>query len=405
MLACLLLALAAVPVDGAHGLSGWLVDPDGVRIEGAVLLFEPLDGQPPARFAADPTDAAGAWTLEGLAPGRWRPSLRHFGPSLGEVRFEPQELVVPSLPVRLEAAVVHVTLVTELRGGWFCMQLPGRSPSGDLEGGEVLWPMKRLSPLLFRPGARAVVGSWSNRRGLVEREFELPAEGGRWGWRVPIPELPPESPRGTVEVRVPRLSTTGRLGLSVLAPRSRFELERHGTDGIDPRGWRFDLRLPPGQYVLRIGDSEMRGGCGMDQGWDRHVARPIEVPIAVDARSHQQLDLAWPVSLRPKLAFDAPDALEVFVWELDARGAPVRPVAWEPLSASTPALRDHTWVPGRAHFTREPLPVGRVRLLAGAEGFAPREFELDLVDGVPFQARIELLPLGLPAGPSAVDDP
>jgi hypothetical protein len=82
------------------------------------------------------------------------------------------------------------------------------------------------------------------------------------------------------------------------------------------------------------------------------------------------------------------------VWELDAEGRLTRPVGCEPQARGL-VLGDLLAWPsdGHAHSAREPLPLGRVRLVAGADGFAPRTFELELVEGLPCSARIELAAL------------
>lgn len=385
MVAALLLSLLALP----DTLSGWLVDPDGVPIEGATLILAPLDGQPPARFAAGPTDASGAWMLDGLAPGRWRPSLRHFGPSLGAVHVSPQELIVPSVPQRLEVSVVRVSIEAgpELA---FCVQVPDRERT--LESGERLPDTHGGRTWFVRRDARSVVGLWSERKGLVEVELgPWPDDPRSVRPRPSLPEIEPEP--GRVELIVPR-PTGVRIGLSLLAPKSRLELGRVDTE-VGPHGPGsrvFRLLLPPGDYLLRVDEPDPMSTClaGLESTWERRSLRAIEVTVHVASGSRQRLERNWDVGVRPKLRFDAWGASSVFLWELDEHGRIARPVGCEPHARGLVLGGLLAWPDGVAHAAREPLPVGRMRLIAGAEGFAPREFELDLVEGVPCEARIEL---------------
>jgi hypothetical protein len=385
VLAGLLLSLLTLPGT----LSGWLVDPDGVRIEGAVLDFEPLDGQPPARFAADPTDASGAWTMDGLAPGRWRPSLRRIGPGVGAVHFWPAELLVPSLPRRLEVSVAHVSIDAGPEIA-FCVQAPDRERT--LERGERLPDLHGGRNWLVRRDARSVVGLWCRRRGLAEVELRLGFDDP-WGacLRPSLPQV--QSPPGRVELIVPR-ATGVSVELALLAPRSRHELERVDAE-LGPSGPTsrvFRLTLPPGDYLLRVEEPDPASIClvGLESTWERRSLRAIELDVNVASGSQQRLEREWEDGVRPTLRFDAPGASSVFLWELDERGRITRPVGCEPHARGLVFGDLLAWPDGIAHAAREPLPLGRVRLLAGADGFAPREFELELVAGEPCEARIAL---------------
>lgn len=399
MIAAWLATLAlqgAAPAVALHELTGRLVDPDGAPIALTRFDLVPLDGQRApgvcAQSELDGTFRFAGFRDVGIGAGRWSAKLQRWGAGLEDVPLEPESFVVPGPPVVLTARVAHLSTGPGFEQA-FCVQVPDlergileRSEGWRFEDSRMEWCVRR--------DARCVVGNWSRTHGLRELEHVF-ADDDPWGALV-LPELPDVAAEpGTVEFAVPGVRTNERLELQVLAPRSRFELTSVRADaGGNEHGRNvFRASLPPGDYLLRLVESDPALVCPMpgDSSWERRVVRPIERAVHVASGARLQLEADWERGERPTLAFDAPGARAVFVWELDAEGRLTRPVGCEP-EAYGLFFGDLLGWPadGSARAAREPLPLGRVRLVAGADGYAPRTFELDVVEGAPCELRIEL---------------
>ncbi|HVS17887.1 MAG TPA: carboxypeptidase-like regulatory domain-containing protein [Planctomycetota bacterium] len=381
----------SLPAAPLYEMSGRLVDPDGVPIGRARLELSLRDGSGTVVFESE---LDGSWRAEGLSEGRWLPRLQHFGPELGDVRFEPAELVVPGPPVVLTAFVAHLSTGPGMDDA-YCTQLPDLE-LGVLERGEGWRFEDSRNVWLVRRDARSVVGHWSRAHGLSEVEHTFGSDDP-WGARV-RPTLGEVAEPGRVELVIPKRSGNQPVSMLVLSPRSRHELESvRAEGGLEGSGtWTFRATLPPGEYLLRIVEDDPVLFCLLpgDTTWERRVLRPIEVEVRVAGGADVLLECDWEDGVRPTFAFDAPGARAVFVWELDAQGRLTRPVGCEPQARGLVLGELLAWQSdGRAHSAREPLPLGRIRLVAGADGFAPRTFELDLVEGLPCVARIELAAL------------
>lgn len=229
-----------------------VADADGRPIEGAVVSLDARDGGALPRSGPRPsarTDAAGAFTLAGLAPRRYR--LQAKSPGYGAATAEVEAVAGAGEPVELR---LRPTDGLDLR-----VVHPGGAPAGEI----------RVAALDVA-GRPVLAGAYPTRGGGWVRLAELPA--GSWSLlaatagsataarRVTAPGEPvtlvlPEA--GSLEVTVPALAGSGRrASLTLRGPTGRpYRAAR--SSGVQESWELVDGRglvplLPAGAWIVVV---------------------------------------------------------------------------------------------------------------------------------------------------------
>lgn len=397
MIAALALALALAAPQGTGDwgpVSGVLVDAVGEPIPGVQVRAQRLDGD--RRSVATLVDEHGrfAW--------RWLDLRGTYALALEGCGLDDRPGVLAPSPLRFDGTFLTLVAdVVQLSGevdgaGLRCVRTSGdpASPAawrwGDVPdlGGE-RWLLGR--------GDTCVLLAWQRERGLVERSVEF--AGDLLPRTRHVLALPPALPLAERVVRLVGPVPRDGLRMDVLAPLSRAKLLERLQPVVTRGEARWDLRLPPGSYLLRVEQGwSIPGMCAMGGNhWPvpRTCAREFEVEFGAD--THVAFEAVWPASEVATVKVAAPGVAHATAWRVDAEDRPV-----ELLDIGLDIGPRRGWVQGQQTWRIpvdtpcrlwNPLAVGRHRILFAAEGCVPRIVDVHAVLGQTPWIEVALDPL------------